>query len=93
MVRGILLPYGYAFIPRRTCMQAAERSMVVTVKHSGSLVTLSGHGFAAKNSVGNAFTAGQWKAAVDDCTDAFTPAQWMAAVEDRMMITDHQILR
>jgi hypothetical protein len=40
-------------------VQASERFMVVTVKHSGSLVTLSGHGFAAKNSVGNTFTAGK----------------------------------
>ncbi|KAF5835395.1 hypothetical protein DUNSADRAFT_7480 [Dunaliella salina] len=38
--------------------QASERAMVVTIKHSGSLVTLSGNGFAAKNSVGNAFTEG-----------------------------------
>jgi len=32
--------------------------MVITVKHSGSLVTLSSQGFAAKNSLANAFTAG-----------------------------------
>jgi hypothetical protein len=40
-------------------LQAGERFMVITIKHSGSLVTLSGSGFAAKNSVGNEFTAGQ----------------------------------
>jgi hypothetical protein len=32
--------------------------MVVTIKHSGSLVTLSHQGFAAKNSLDNEFTAG-----------------------------------
>jgi hypothetical protein len=32
--------------------------MVVTIKHSGSLVTLSSSGFAAKNSLDNAFTSG-----------------------------------
>jgi len=38
---------------------AHERFMVVTIKHSGSLVTLSGsQGFAAKNSLDNEFTAG-----------------------------------
>jgi len=42
-----------------TLVQASERFMVVTIKHSGSLVTLSGHGFAAKNSINNAFTAGR----------------------------------
>ena len=34
------------------------RYMVVTIKHSGSLVTLSSSGFAAKNSIDNSFTAG-----------------------------------
>ena len=39
---------------------AAERFMVITIKHSGSLVTLSGgQGFAAKNSLNNEFTAGK----------------------------------
>lgn len=38
--------------------QADTRYMVVTIKHSGSLVTLSGEGFAAKNSLANPFTAG-----------------------------------
>lgn len=37
---------------------ACPRYMVITIKHSGSLVTLSAHGFAAKNSVDNAYTAG-----------------------------------
>jgi uncharacterized protein (DUF849 family) len=32
--------------------------MVITIKHSGSLVTLSAQGFAAKNSLDNEFTAG-----------------------------------
>lgn len=32
--------------------------MVLTLKHSGSLVTLSGDGFAAKNSLANTYTAG-----------------------------------
>jgi hypothetical protein len=32
--------------------------MVITIKHSGSLVTLSSQGFAAKNSLDNEFTAG-----------------------------------
>jgi hypothetical protein len=40
-------------------VQADQRYLVVTIKHSGSLVTLSGEGFAAKNSVGNEFTAGE----------------------------------
>lgn len=39
-------------------VQSDERYMVVTIKHSGSLVTLSGEGFAAKNSVNNEYTAG-----------------------------------
>lgn len=39
-------------------MQADSRFCVVTIKHSGSLVTLSAHGFAAKNSLDNEFTAG-----------------------------------
>jgi hypothetical protein len=34
-----------------------HRYQVVTIKHSGSLVTLSADGFAAKNSLNNAFTA------------------------------------
>jgi hypothetical protein len=34
------------------------RYMVITIKHSGSLVTLSANGFAAKNSVDNEYTAG-----------------------------------
>eukprot|EP00798_Chlamydomonas_sp_ICE-L_P020785 gene20785-27611_t len=38
---------------------ADNRYMVVTIKHSGSLVTLSSAGFAAKNSVANEFTAGE----------------------------------
>ncbi|GAX84707.1 hypothetical protein CEUSTIGMA_g12129.t1 [Chlamydomonas eustigma] len=39
--------------------QASERYMVVTIKHSGSLITLSGDlGFAAKNSICNDYTAG-----------------------------------
>ncbi len=39
---------------------ANERFMVITIKHSGSLVTLSGsQGFAAKNSLNNEFTAGR----------------------------------
>jgi hypothetical protein len=38
--------------------QAEERFLVATIKHSGSLVTLSSEGFAAKNSLGNEFTAG-----------------------------------
>lgn len=39
---------------------ATERFMVITIKHSGSLVTLSGtQGFAAKNSLNNEFTAGR----------------------------------
>lgn len=38
---------------------ADDRYMVVTIKHSGSLVTLSGSvGFAAKNSLDNEYTAG-----------------------------------
>ena len=38
---------------------ADEQFMVITIKHSGSLVTLSGaQGFAAKNSLNNEFTAG-----------------------------------
>ena len=38
---------------------AADQYMVITIKHSGSLVTLSGtQGFAAKNSLNNEFTAG-----------------------------------
>ena len=37
---------------------AGSRYMVVTIKHSGSLLTLSAHGFAAKNSIQNDFTAG-----------------------------------
>lgn len=32
--------------------------MLITIKHSGSLVTLSQDGFAAKNSLDNEFTAG-----------------------------------
>lgn len=32
--------------------------MVVTIKHSGSLVTLSSQGFAAKNSLDNEYSAG-----------------------------------
>lgn len=31
---------------------------MVTIKHSGSLVTLSSQGFAAKNSLDNAYTSG-----------------------------------
>ena len=38
------------------------RPTVVTIKHSGSLVTLSWDGgWAAKNSVANEFTAGGWR--------------------------------
>jgi hypothetical protein len=38
---------------------ADDRYMVITIKHSGSLVTLSGStGFAAKNSLENGYTAG-----------------------------------
>ncbi|WIA17822.1 hypothetical protein OEZ85_009328 [Tetradesmus obliquus] len=37
---------------------ADERPMVVTIKHSGSLVTLSSQGFAAKNSLDNEYSAG-----------------------------------
>jgi hypothetical protein len=32
--------------------------MVITIKHSGSLITLSAQSFAAKNSLDNEFTAG-----------------------------------
>lgn len=38
---------------------ADQRYMVVTIKHSGSLVTLSANGFASKNSIQNEFTAGE----------------------------------
>jgi hypothetical protein len=38
-------------------MLPLRRYQVITIKHSGSLVTLSADGFAAKNSVNNAFTA------------------------------------
>jgi hypothetical protein len=39
---------------------SCRRYMVATVKHSGSLVTLSGEqGFASKNSLDNAFTSGR----------------------------------
>jgi hypothetical protein len=50
---------------------AASRYMVVSVKHSGSLLTLSRHGFAAKNSIQNEFTAGDRPAA---CLPAYLPA-------------------
>ncbi|GFH27936.1 uncharacterized protein HaLaN_26333 [Haematococcus lacustris] len=38
--------------------QADTHYLVVTVKHSGSLTTLSSRGFAAKNSLDNEYTAG-----------------------------------
>ncbi len=38
---------------------AGQRYMVITIKHSGSLVTMSGNGFAAKNSLDNEYTAGR----------------------------------
>ena len=38
--------------------QADSRYLVATIKHSGSLVTLSALGWASKNSLGNEYTAG-----------------------------------
>lgn len=44
-------------IAQQIVKEAGERFMVVTIKHSGSLITMSADTFGAKNSINNDFTA------------------------------------
>lgn len=59
---------------------AGSRYWLASIKHSGSLVTLSGHmGFAAKNSINNTFTAGEPSASV--CAFMFNTSHCIRAMQ------------